>query len=96
MEADLEARKEEIPEVTNLDDHFAEYLTHQLRLCLFAGTDAPSSSITYVYHLLSKHPVALAQVQQEHDRIFGPDLSAVAQLLCEQAALLKQANIQRQ
>ena len=90
QEAYLETKKEEIPEATKLDNHFTEYLTYQLRLFLFAGTHTTSSSIAYVYHLLSKHPEALAQVRQEHDRSSGPDPSAVAQLLCEQPALLNQ------
>ncbi|RAL03377.1 uncharacterized protein BO80DRAFT_443047 [Aspergillus ibericus CBS 121593] len=92
FEAYLETQEEEIPKAAKLDGHFAECLTYQLRLFLFAGTDTTSSSTTYVYHLLSKHLEALAHVRQEHDRIFGPDPSAVAQLLCEQPALLNQCS----
>ncbi|OJJ75754.1 hypothetical protein ASPBRDRAFT_118283 [Aspergillus brasiliensis CBS 101740] len=92
LEAYLESKNEEITEATELDDRFAEYVTYQIRLFLFAGTDTTSSSIAYVYHLLSKHPEALAQVQQEHDRIFGSDPSAAGELLREQPSLLNQCS----
>ncbi|KAI2874012.1 hypothetical protein CBS76997_239 [Aspergillus niger] len=88
LEAYLENKNEEISEATELDDDFTKNVTYQIRLFLFAGTDTTSSSIAYVYHLLSKHPEALTQVREEHDRIFGPDPSAAVQLLCEQPSLL--------
>ncbi|PWY68371.1 cytochrome P450 [Aspergillus eucalypticola CBS 122712] len=92
LEAYLENKNEEITEATQLDDRFAEYVTYQIRLFLFAGTDTTSSSIAYVYHLLSKHPEALARVRQEHDHIFGPDPSAAALQLREQPSLLNQCS----
>ncbi|XRM37487.1 hypothetical protein ABZX51_000956 [Aspergillus tubingensis] len=92
LEAYLESKNEGITDATQLDDRFAEYVTYQIRLFLFAGTDTTSSSIAYVYHMLSKHPEALARVRQEHDHIFGPDPSAAVQLLREQPSLLNQCS----
>lgn len=88
LEAYLADRHEKASETNKLDDVFAKYATHQIRLFLFAGNDTTSSSMVYVYHMLSKHSAALAQVRQEHDRIFGPDASSAAQLLKSNPALL--------
>ncbi|PWY79144.1 hypothetical protein BO70DRAFT_55300 [Aspergillus heteromorphus CBS 117.55] len=76
-----------------LDDHFSDYATYQIRLFLFAGNDTTSSTIVYVYHMLSKHPDALDQVRQEHNRVFGPDLSTTASLLKATPALLNQCRV---
>jgi cytochrome P450 len=71
-----------------LEEFFARYASYQIRLFLFAGNDTTSSSIVYVYHLLSKNPKALALLRQEHDSVFGTDLKQCASLLKEQPALL--------
>ncbi|KAL4930616.1 cytochrome P450 [Aspergillus undulatus] len=90
LEAYMADQQQKTGEANKLDDVFARYAAHQIRLFLFAGNDTTSSSIVYVYHMLSKHPEALAQVRQEHDRIFGPDPSAAAQLLRSNPTLLNQ------
>lgn len=77
-------------ETNKLDDDFAQYATYQIRLFLFAGNDTTSSSIVYVYHMLAKHPKALAKIRQEHDTIFSPDISAAAHLIKTNPALLNQ------
>ncbi|KAJ5938110.1 hypothetical protein N7454_004452 [Penicillium verhagenii] len=73
-----------------LDEHFAKYASYQIRLFLFAGNDTTSSSIVYTYYMLSKHPDVLAQMRQEHDRVFGYDLSTTRLLLKSKPALLNQ------
>ncbi|KAL4914026.1 cytochrome P450 [Aspergillus aurantiobrunneus] len=90
LEAYLADRHQKSSEANKLDNVFAKYVTHQIRLFLFAGNDTTSSSIVYVYHMLSKHPEALAKMRQEHDRVFGTDISAAAQLLKSNPALLNQ------
>jgi len=73
-----------------LEEHFARYATYQIRLFLFAGNDTTSSTIIYVYHLLSQHPETLKMVRQEHDRVFGADVENAAELLVHRPALLNQ------
>ncbi|KAL4808550.1 cytochrome P450 [Aspergillus unguis] len=73
-----------------LDDVFAQYATYQIRLFLFAGNDTTSSSIVYVYHMLSKHPDALIKLRQEHDAVFGTDITTAASLIKSNPALLNQ------
>jgi cytochrome P450 len=73
-----------------LDEAFIRYATSQIRLFLFAGNDTTSSSIVYVYHLLSQHPDVLAKVRAEHDEIFGPNPAQAAETLKNDSALLNQ------
>lgn len=77
-------------EKLQLDDHFALSVCHQIRLFLFAGSDTTSSTITFVYYLLSKHPEILQQVREEHTRIFGPDPLEAGRLLKSDPSLLNQ------
>ncbi|KAK3214391.1 hypothetical protein GRF29_28g2965198 [Pseudopithomyces chartarum] len=73
-----------------LEKHFAQYATYQIRLFLFAGNDTTSSTMVYVYHLLSQHPEALQTTREEHDAIFGIDTSSTAEALIQKPALLNQ------
>lgn len=77
-------------EKPKLDEDFARYATYQIRLFLFAGSDTTSSTIVYVYHLLSRHPEALEKVRQEHDAIFGSEIGQAADLLTNSPTLLNQ------
>jgi hypothetical protein len=73
-----------------LEQHFAQYATYQIRLFLFAGNDTTSSTLVYVYHLLSQHQEALKLVRQEHERVFGADVEGAAEMLIQRPALLNQ------
>jgi hypothetical protein len=79
-----------ISQQVKLDDRFSRFATNQIRLFLFAGNDTTSSSIVYTFHLLSKHPEALAKMRQEHNEVFGTNLSNTADALKKQPALLNQ------
>ncbi|EPE32645.1 Cytochrome P450 [Glarea lozoyensis ATCC 20868] len=88
-----ENKSNDLMQKPKLDSHFAKYATHQIRLFLFAGNDTTSSTIVYVYHLLSQHPEALKSLRKEHDDvfgtdIFGTDINQTAKLLREQPTLL--------
>jgi cytochrome P450 len=74
----------------SLDEHFIRYASNQIRLFLFAGNDTTSSSIVYTYHLLSRHPQILKELRAEHDKVFGPNVDAAADLLKEKPALINQ------
>lgn len=69
---------------------FKAWAITQIRLFLFAGHDSTSSTICYIYYLLSHHPDCLAQLRAEHDEVFGKDLSAVTLLLKERPHLINQ------
>ena len=70
-----------------LDPEFRAFAISQIRLFVFVGHDSTSSTICYILHLLATNPNALAQIRAEHDRLLGPDLSAVPSLLKQQSHL---------
>ncbi|KAF2745752.1 cytochrome P450 [Sporormia fimetaria CBS 119925] len=72
-----------------LDDAFSRIAANQIRLFLFAGNDSTSCAIVYAYHLLSRHPDVLADLQAEHDAIFGPVEETASKLKNEPALLNK-------
>ncbi|KAJ5691516.1 hypothetical protein N7488_012251 [Penicillium malachiteum] len=77
-----------VGETSVLDGHFAKYASYQIRLFLFAGSDTTSSTISYIYHLLSKHSDVLRQVREEHDHVFGSDPSTAGQRIKSDPTLL--------
>ncbi|KAI9885080.1 MAG: Nucleolar protein 58 [Watsoniomyces obsoletus] len=72
----------------HLDTEFRAFAIRQIRLFVFAGHDSTSSTICYMFHLLSQRPDALSQLRAEHDSVFGTDLSVTPSLLAEQPHLL--------
>jgi hypothetical protein len=85
-----ENRAEDILGMKRLDDRFAEILTNQIRLFLFAGNDTTSSTMVFTQHLLFQHPDVVSELRKEHNNIFGTDVSQAAVLLRAQPALLNQ------
>lgn len=69
-----------------LDPKFRAFAISQIRLFVFVGHDAASSTICYILHLLAANPNILVKVHAEHDRLLGSDLSAPP-ILKEQAHL---------
>jgi cytochrome P450 len=61
-----------------LDAEFRSIAIRHIRLFVFAGHDSTASSICYIFHLLSKHPDALARLRTEHDEVLGTDPAAAA------------------
>lgn len=74
----------------NLDPKFKKWLLVQLRLFFFVGHDSTSPTICYCYYMLSKNPSALKKLREEHDQVFGTDLSQLSTTLKEQPNLLNQ------
>lgn len=74
-----------------LDANFAQLATNQIRLFVFAGNDSSSSTIDYMYHLLSKPENAsvLSKLRDEHNRIFGPIPSTPQNLIDDPSLLNK-------
>lgn len=67
--------------ITKLDEEFKENAITQALIFIFAGHDTTSSTICYIYHLLSRHPEALAKIRAEHNEVLGPDPSAAADII---------------
>ncbi|KAH8586510.1 cytochrome P450 [Bisporella sp. PMI_857] len=91
LEAFFNERKDtDISTMEKLDDEFADILSNQIRLFLFAGNDTTSSTMVFTQHLLFKHPEVLSELKYEHDNIFGSETPNAARLLKEQPALINQ------
>jgi cytochrome P450 len=73
-----------------LDAVFRKYALSQMKVFIFAGHDATSTTICYSWLLLSRNPHAMAQIRAEHDAVLGPDRTQAASRLNEQPALLNQ------
>ena len=73
-----------------LESGFKEFITSQVKMFIFAGHDTTSSTICYMYHLLSSHPAIRDRVCAEHDKIVGLDLTQTASVLSESPHLLNQ------
>ena len=61
-------------ELNGMDATFKKFAVSQVKLFLFSGHDTTSSSICYVFYLLSTHQSALDSVRREHDIVFGSQL----------------------
>ena len=64
-----------------IDAAFRKLVMSQIKVFLLAGHDTVAASAIYSFHLLSKHPSILALVQKEHTSVFGPDVTALPNLL---------------
>ncbi|TGO33809.1 hypothetical protein BHYA_0226g00160 [Botrytis hyacinthi] len=75
---------------TSLDQEFRTIATRNIRLLLFAGHDSTGSAISWCYYLLSKNPSALEKLIQEHDSVFGTDITAVPKLIKDDSTIINQ------
>ena len=58
-----------------VDADFKRFAISQMKVFILAGHDTTSSTLCYIYHTLSRNPVALQSVRAEHDEIFGSDIA---------------------
>jgi cytochrome P450 len=73
-----------------LDPTFRKYAISQMKVFIFAGHDANSTTICYSWILLSRNPGAMAKVRAEHDAVLGSDASEAAETLIRDPSLLNQ------
>lgn len=78
----------DISGVQSIDPEFKQAAISNMKTFIFAGHDTTSSTITYAYYYLFKHPEALAKIRKEHDDVFGSDPDTVADQLKQDARLL--------
>ena len=77
-------------ELDGMDDTFKKFAISQVKLFLFSGHDTTSSSICYVFYLLSTHKSALDTVRKEHNAVFGPPLERRRAKLEQEPFLINQ------
>ena len=71
-----------------LDSTFKAFAMSQIKLFLFSGHDTTSSTICYIFYVLSENREILARVQAEHNQILGTDLAKAGPSIVEDPALL--------
>lgn len=59
----------------DMDAQFKSFAISQMKVFILAGHDTTSSTLCYIFYLLSCNPSALQRVQAEHDEAFGSDLT---------------------
>ncbi|KAK8090638.1 cytochrome P450 [Apiospora phragmitis] len=69
-------------------EQYSEDVLNLMKQFLFAGHDTTSTTITWAFHFLAKHPTALAQLRTEHTTVFDPDPRAASATLAASPALL--------
>jgi cytochrome P450 len=75
---------------SGIDKAFKKSAVDQMKTFIFAGHDTSSSTICFVYHMLEKHPSAMAKLREEHDRVLGEDISSTSNKLKDNPQLLNQ------
>jgi cytochrome P450 len=79
--------KDQKKQPEKLDPYFRDFATRQIRLFVFARHDSTSSTICICIYHLYRNPEALRHIREEHDRVFGKDLSALPLVLARQPHL---------
>lgn len=64
-----------------LEKELRTFAIRQIRLFVFAGHDSTSSTIYYIFYLLSANPEILSLLRAEHDKVLGTDTTAAPSLL---------------
>lgn len=73
-----------------LDAEFRKYARAQLKVFIFAGHDAVSTTMCYAWLLLSRHPKVMAKLRAEHDVVLGLDKNSATSMLNANPALVNQ------
>ena len=71
-----------------IDSTFKKFTMSQIKLFLFSGHDTTSSTVCYIFYILSTHPAILALVRAEHASVLSPDPLKTASLITSSPFLL--------
>lgn len=72
----------------SMDSTFRMFAISQIKMFLFSGHDTTSSTICYLFYLLSTNPSVLGRVREEHTQIFGTSRVERTRKLKEEPYLL--------
>ena len=73
-----------------MDATFKSFAISQMKVFVLAGHDTTSSTLCYIYHVLSNNPSALSRVRAEHDSVFGSDLNQTSSVIEDDSHILNQ------
>ena len=63
------------PTVRSMDAEFERLAISQMKVFILAGHDTTSSTLCYIFHLLSSHLLALERIRAEHNEAYGSDIT---------------------
>lgn len=76
--------------VNEMDATFKKFAISQMKIFVLAGHDTTSSTLCYIYYLLSTSPSALERVRAEHTFVFGSNLDQTSSLITSNPYILNQ------
>jgi len=85
--AEYLSKRKDKGEHDRLDTEFKNWAVVQLRMLFFVAHDSTSTTICYIFCLLSKNGTALQKIRDEHEQVLGT-LAYLPCLLREQPQLL--------
>ena len=71
-----------------MDSTFMKFTVNQIKLFLFSGHDTTSSTVCYIFYILSTKPDVLAQIRAEHNSVIGSDTSRIGSQIVSDPSLL--------
>ena len=74
----------------SMDANFKSFAISQMKVFILAGHDTTSSTLCYIFHLLSGDPLSLRRVRTEHDAVFGTNQSLTNAAIFEHPHKLNQ------
>ena len=74
--------------IDTMDANFKKFAISQMKVFILAGHDTTSSTLCYVYYLLTSHQSTWDRVRAEHDAVFGTDLAATSSVILANPHLL--------
>ena len=72
----------------DINAQFKSFAISQMKVFILAGHDTTSSTLCYMFYLLSCNRSALERVQAEHDKVFGSDLTQMKDAISANPHLL--------
>lgn len=72
----------------DINTTFKRFTLSQIKLFLFSGHDTTSSTVCYIFYILSTKPAVLARIRTEHTSVIGSDTSKTGSLIISDPFLL--------
>ncbi|KAH0538531.1 hypothetical protein FGG08_004864 [Glutinoglossum americanum] len=88
LEEHIKENNGEPVDIRAADDSFKRMAIDNIKTFIFAGHDTTSSTICYIFYLLSQHPDCMAEVRREHDEVFGVEVDMAAERIKQSPHLL--------
>lgn len=88
LEAYFKEKGVALDSIKSLDKDFKKAAIDQVKIFIFAGHDTSSSAICYAFYHLGQDAAAMAAIRQEHNEVFGTDVSKIAGKVKEDPHLL--------